>query len=90
MVTKFVNLLFIDMCTCVGRSNTYNEGSECLDYSGYQDEWYNGVWCYAETATCSDARTHPSDTLPGLGASHLACDSGKLLIMSVKRHNFKR
>ena len=86
-LAMFVNSFLVDVCTCTGASNQHNEGSECEEYSGYSDEWYNGVWCYAETATCSDAKAHPSETLPGLGGSHLACRSGKLRTFSDNRRN---
>ena len=69
-----------DICTCAGKKNNYGEGGECDHYTGYEDEWYNGAWCYADTATCSDAREHPAGAkheLPGYGASRLACNLGK-------------
>ena len=63
-------------CTCAGVNNQHNEGAECKQYRGYSDEWYNGLWCYASTAVCSDAQKHASDTLPGYGASRSACSPG--------------
>ena len=71
------------MCTCAGVQNEYNEGSECRVYSDYTDEWYNGEWCFANTSKCSDASEYPHNSIPGLGASRHACQSGKLCIMPV-------
>ena len=73
-------LSIADVCKCAGISNEYNEGSVCKNYSGYEDEWYNGRWCYAKFATCSDAREHPDAGVLGFGASRIACRSGKLNI----------
>ena len=73
------NLFIADDCICSGKANEYDEGSECGTYEGYDDEWYNGVWCYAATDTCSDAREHPDDNISGYGASHAACNKGKYI-----------
>jgi len=75
-----------DNCICAGKANEYDEGSECANYEGYDDEWYNGVWCYAATDTCSDAREHQDDNISGYGASHAACDKGVKLNNS-SNHN---
>ena len=66
-------------CTCVGKSNGYGEGSECKFYSGYGDDWYNGVWCYSNVANCPDAKAHPSEKLLGYGSSRAACVKGKCI-----------
>ena len=66
-------------CKCAGKSNKYDEGSECNEYSGYEDDWYNGYWCFADVKTCSDAKAHPASevqNVPGFGASKAACASG--------------
>ena len=70
-------------CTCAGKSNYFGDGSECKLYSGYSGDWYNGVWCYADVETCSDAKAHPAgmdmdmDMEPaGYGASRAACLKG--------------
>ena len=40
----------------------------------YHDLWRrNGLWCYADTTLCSDAREHASKLVPGYGASRKAC-----------------
>ena len=82
---------FLDLCTCARKSDVNNEGGECNAWKGS-----GGVWCYAETETCTEARANPdkgawindnfgghkSSPLPGLGESRLACQPGKILIMS--------
>ena len=75
-------LFIADLCKCTGKSNAANEGSKCDDYSGYNNDWLNGRWCYAETSTCPDARAHPSThpDLTGFGASRKACMPGKVNI----------
>jgi len=75
-----------DNCICSGKENEYEEGSECSNYEGYEDEWYNGVWCYAATDSCSDARDHADDNLSGYGASRAACNDGVKLNNS-SNHN---
>ena len=82
-------LSIADVCKCAGISNEYNEGSVCKKYSGYEDEWYNGRWCYAKFATCSDAREHPDAGVLGFGASRIACKSGKLNIWSIYKLQHK-
>ena len=81
-----------EVCKCAGMSskNKYGKdlfGSECNEYKhkdvGVRDVWYSGRWCYVETSTCTDAREHPSTTLPGYGASRLACKSGRIKHLSV-------
>ena len=68
-----------DMCICAGKNNEYNEGQICANYEDYEDEWYNGVWCYADTEKCMDAKAHPDSDVPGFGASRDACIGGKNL-----------
>ena len=48
--------------------------------NGYIDDWYNGVWCYADVRTCKDASKHPEDSkgLQGYGASKIACQPGDI------------
>ena len=65
-------------CTCAVKNNKYGEGSECNLYSGYDDEWNNGIWCYADVESCADAKEHPSNLIPGYGISKAAC-SGKVM-----------
>ena len=70
-------------CTCAGKGNKYGEGSECKEYGGYEDDWYNGRWCYADVKTCPDAKAHPasaSQNIPGYGASKVACGEGNSYI----------
>jgi len=78
-----------DNCICAGKSNEYDEGSECANYEGYNDDWYNGKWCYAATDTCSDANDHADQDHgqeSGYGASRAACDQGVKLNNS-SNHN---
>jgi len=78
-----------DNCICAGKSNEYGEGSECANYEGYNDDWYNGKWCYAATDTCSDANDHADQDHgqeSGYGASRAACDQGVKLNNS-SNHN---
>ena len=70
-------------CTCAGKHNNHGEGSECNLYSGYQNAWYNGRWCYASVDTCPDAKAHPSTHVPGYGASKAACDTGKYIYICI-------
>ena len=66
-------------CTCAGKGNKWGEGSECKFYSGYNDDWYDGRWCYANIDTCPDAKAHQEFAgynLPGYGASKTACGKG--------------
>ena len=67
-------------CKCAGKSNADGDGAECKLYSGYKEEWFNGIWCYVEIATCSDAREHQIPKYHFLkgryGGSKLACASG--------------
>ena len=82
--TKIIPNYIATGCTCAGRSNKYGEGSECMLYSGYNDDWYNGRWCYANVDSCSDAKAHPASevqNVPGFGASRAACVTGKYLHM---------
>ena len=67
---------FLEPCVCAGISNKYNDGAECKLYSGYDREWNNGVWCYASTAVCPDAKEHTDESVPGYGPSRSACSSG--------------
>ena len=65
-------------CMCAGKSNLDPRGprgSECKLYGDYDDDWYNGYWCFANLATCPDAKTSPGlqKILPGYGASQAAC-----------------
>ena len=64
---------------CAGKSNEHGEGSECKFYSGYRDDWYNGVWCYSDVENCLDAEANPSKALPGYGGSRAACVKGKCI-----------
>ena len=66
-------------CSCAGKSNSYGDGSECKVYSGYDDGWQDGRWCYADVVTCPDAKEHAIDygQGPGYGASKAACSTGK-------------
>ena len=77
MLQSFKNFFIADNCICSGKANKYDEGSKCAKYEGYEDEWYNGKWCYAATDTCSDARDHADDGVSGYGASRAACSKGK-------------
>ena len=85
MLQSFKNFFIADNCICSGKANKYDEGSKCANYEDYEDEWYNGEWCYAATDTCSDARDHAEDSwklsaylyLSGYGASRAACNKGK-------------
>ena len=63
-------------CSCAGMTNEYGEGSECKEYSGYEEDWYNGRWCFAPFEACSDATEHPLASIPGIGASKMACTIG--------------
>ena len=77
--TKYRLIIATEECTCAGKKNEYNEGAECANYSEYSDPWLNGVWCYADITTCSDARAHEdtaSEELKGYAASRDACVSG--------------
>ena len=76
----FIRIIMATGCTCTGKNNIYGEGSECKFYSGYDDDWYTGRWCYANIDTCPDAKAHPasaSQNVPGYGASKVACATGK-------------
>ena len=64
---------------CAGKSNKHGEGSQCKEYSGYQVDWLNGQWCYADVEACSDAKDHPSKSVPGYGASRVACTMGNYI-----------
>ena len=76
-ISNLYKIIFIDGgCRCAGKNNQSGEGAKCRKYYGYPDEWYNGRWCYAESATCLDASQHPSKSLNGYGASRLACATG--------------
>ena len=61
------------------KNNKYGEGSECKLYSGYEDDWLNDQWCYADVLSCPDAKKHADDygQDPGYGASKAACQKGK-------------
>ena len=63
----------------MGKENQVGDGAICNIYSGYLDEWFNGMWCYANISTCKDANEHPEDEkgLLGYGASKIACQSGR-------------
>ena len=74
----------IDECSCAGIQNQYNEGDICTVYSGYYDDWRNGMWCNVNTTLCTDARQHPSISLPGFGASRDACNSGSRMFYPIK------
>ena len=66
-------------CRCAGTSNKFNEGALCKTYSGYTgkgSEWLNGIWCYADTTTCADAKAQADNfSPPGYGPSKTACSS---------------
>ena len=81
MLQSFKNFFIADNCICSGKANKYDEGSKCANYEDYEDEWYNGEWCYAATDTCSDASAHADDNgqESGYGASHAACSQGKVV-----------
>ena len=76
--SKTIPNFILTVCSCDGKSNKYGEGSECKLYSGYDDDWHNGGWCYADIKTCGDAKEHTNnygqDT--GYGASRYACNRG--------------
>ena len=69
-----------DICKCFGKGDLWNNGAECqLEKSMYMNnsnEYNNRMWCYAEIATCSDARAHPTDN-EEYGISYKACEIGK-------------
>ena len=50
----------------------------CNRYYGHHDDWYNGIWCYANITTCRDANEHSEteEGLQGFGASKIACNAG--------------
>ena len=81
------NFIFTE-CTCAGKSNRWGEGSECKSHNGnYEDEddWYNGVWCYANVESCLDAKAHPAyadHKVTGYGASKAACDISNYIYIS--------
>ena len=66
-------LFFTDNCTCTGVSNLYGEGSECEFVSDSSDPYLNGVWCFAETATCREAKFHANFDTARYGPSRTAC-----------------
>ena len=53
----------------------YGDGSECKEYSGYEKDWFNGRWCYADVETCLDAKEHAGNG-SSYGASRAACIIG--------------
>ena len=74
-------LKIVDNCECIKKDNQFGEGAICSQYSGYVDDWYNGVWCYANISSCKDATEHPADEdgLKGIGASKIACQPGNVV-----------
>ena len=84
--------LIKEPCVCAGIANKYNEGESCAIYRGYHDEWRNGMWCNVNTSFCTDAREHPSNSLPGYGASRAACNPGMKFIADITQifhYNFE-
>ena len=79
-----VRCLIIEKCECIGKNNKQNDGSKCAVYNGYNDGWYNGIWCYATTEICSDARAHISEDLLGFGPSRHACKIGTIMLVSLR------
>ena len=79
-----------DDCACVEKENQFGEGATCQEYTGYVDEWFNGLWCYANISTCKDANEHPEkeDNLKEYGASRMACHSGRKKFKKIIRYNF--
>ena len=47
--------LHSENCTCTGIKNEWGQGAECKIKRGYEDEFMNSRWCYAETTKCRDA-----------------------------------
>ena len=77
--SKTVPNFLLAECRCAGKSNMWGEGSKCRWYNNHEDNWYNGLWCYADVETCSDAKAHPaleSHNVHGYGASRAACPIG--------------
>ena len=70
------NAFITGNCICAGKSNKYSDGKTCDNYDNYANPWYNGVWCYADTEKCADAKAHPDAGVPGYGASRDACIGG--------------
>ena len=70
------SLYSTEPCKCAGVVGKYNDGAKCKSMSGYEDEWYNGVWCFAKITACKDAKEHAWNSLPGYGGSRTACASG--------------
>ena len=80
--SKFIPNIIATGCTCAGITNNWGEGSECKFYSGYDNDWYDGHWCYANVDTCPDAKAHAAPQhhdVPGYGASKAACGTGKYI-----------
>ena len=68
----------IENCTCAGVKNRFGDGEKCKKYIGYENEYLNSVWCYAETSTCRDATYSDVESIYGVeqgrfGASREAC-----------------
>ena len=55
MINNGSFFVLTENCSCAGVANEWKEGAECNVYSGYEDEFMNSKWCYAETTTCPDA-----------------------------------
>ena len=78
-------------CTCTGVANEWGHGATCQLYNGYSDDSMNGVWCYAETSTCSEATSvefHRQYYVEEgrFGPSKKACSqyNGKIIITIIK------
>ena len=68
-----MNIDFLDNCKCAGITNEFEEGAECKVYHNYKDEYFNGVWCYAETEMCKEATEHNMIKSGRYGPSRSAC-----------------
>ena len=56
MIEYAWRILFSEKCECAGVKNEYNHGGYCNYHVGYDDGYKNGLWCYAESTACREAK----------------------------------